>query len=126
MKICFKYNPITYKFEISFDVIDLCRDIENISQKIFKSIDSHIKKRFTICVIDKRYIDTGYIIEYGTIYLSKSDFKNLDFNRLYTIQGDILPEIFDPSILIDYSGELNGYEDDTPELKDFNFCLYVD
>lgn len=126
MKLYIKYNPIINDFEMDFDITELCHEIKSVSQKIFKSIDSHIKKRFTICVIDKRYIDTGYIIEYGTIYLSKSDFKNLDFNRLYTIQGDILPDIFDPNILIDYSGELNGYEDDTPELKDFNFCLYVD
>ena len=70
---------------------------------------------------------TGDITEYGKI---KASIKNIyeiintfriTPNKMFT--PIFLEDIFKENILIESSGELNGYELDTPDINSFDFIL---
>lgn len=119
---------ITYKgVTIEFDTTTLKEKSKELFKKLCNEIDNAIVKDYTIALIDDRYAKTGYIIEHGVIHISKNDLEPIriapETIPKYLSGGMLLEDIFDTKHLIKSSGELNGYEDDTPELSSFNIVI---
>lgn len=117
-------------FSIKINKDDICfvfKHLENPVKNIVRSIKESIVKKYSICLIDGRYEMTGYIAEYGKV---KTSIKNI-YKIINTFQITpnkmfapiFLEDIFEENILIKSSGELNGYELDTPDINSFDFVL---
>ena len=119
---------ITYKgVTIEFDTTTLKEKSKELFKKLYNEIDNAIVKDYTVALINYKYDITGYIIEHGVIHISKNDLKSI-YSALETILKRpfgwmLLEDIFDTKHLIKSSGELNGYEDDTPELSSFDIVI---
>lgn len=122
----FGFNGFSIKINKD-DIGFIFKQIKNPIKKIATSIKKSIVKEYNICLIDVRYEMTGYITEYGKI---KTSIKNIyeiintfqiTPNKMFT--PIFLEDIFKENILIESSGELNGYELDTPDINSFDFVL---
>lgn len=136
MKISCNYNNIDYAIEF---------DSSNIKNKLIEFFNSckdfytlHKKDIYTFAFIDDRYYSTiivndtysyqaKYIISYATVKLSLAKInkilkENLD-NSYYT--NGFISDLFEEKYIIEDSGELNGYELDTPDLKTFDFIIKI-
>lgn len=119
---------ITYKgVTIEFDTTTLKEKSKELFKKLYNEIDNAIVKDYTIALIDDRYAKTGYIIEHGVIHISKNDLDSIHITLKDVLEhpfgGMLLEDVFDNKCLIKSSGELNGYEDDTPELSSFDIVI---
>jgi len=121
-------------FYIDFTVQDL-KDIYKLVRQGLDDIKAkqiyQQEDEYTIAVIDDRYRQTGYIVDYGRVRCSfkqlREDFdlmSNIDLHLL--MPTPMLSEMFVGEIkdrLIESHGYLSGYESDTPDLKDFDIVL---
>ena len=110
------------------------QDLQVLRKSLSQLIDN-IKKWFknkqpaeySIALIDDRYYETNYICEYGLLKISKEVFIKLLPIILDGVKSNYtLDEIFSnqySKYLIESTGELNGYELDTPELTTFDIVL---
>lgn len=119
---------ITYKgVTIEFDTTTLKEKLKELFKKLYNEIDNAIVKDYTVALINYKYDITGYIIEHGVIHISKNDLEPIciapETIPKYLSGEMLLEDIFDIKHLIKSSGELNGYEDDTPELSSFDIVI---
>lgn len=110
------------------------QDLQILSKSLSQLVDN-IKEWFknkqpaeySIALIDDRYYETNYICEYGLLKISKEVFiKLLPIILDKAKSNHTLDEIFSDQYskyLIKSTGELNGYELDTPELTTFDIVL---
>lgn len=122
----FGFNGFSIKINKD-DIGFIFEHLKNPVKNIARSIKESIVKKYSICLIDGRYEMTGYITEYGKI---KTSIKNIyKIINTFRITPDkmfspiFLEDIFEENILIKSSGELNGYELDTPDINSFDFVL---
>lgn len=92
-------------------------------EKISKWFANHKTVELTIAFIDERYSLTGYIISYGRLKISKEKLRQLCTTERHWVVGleDYLTKKEYKKYVIEDSGELNGYEIDTPE----NFDIII-
>lgn len=122
----FGFNGFSIKINKD-DISFIFEQLKNPIEKIATSIKKSIVKKYNICLIDGRYEMTGYITEYGKIKASIKNIYNI-VNAFQITPNKIfspifLEDIFKENILIESSGELNGYELDTPDINSFDFVL---
>lgn len=122
----FSFNGFSIKINKE-DISFIFKHIKNPVKNFVKSIKKSMIKKYSICLIDSRYEETGYITEYGKIKTSIkalydiiNNFKITPDKRFYPL---LLEDIFKESVLFQSSGELNGYESDTPDINSFDFIL---
>jgi hypothetical protein len=86
--------------------------------------DERIAKELLIVFADKRYYITGYLISWGKIKISIKQLEELCSIERYWAVGlsDYLTEEEYKKYVLEDSGELNGYETDTPE----NFDIMIE
>lgn len=113
--------------DISKDDIN---DTKNLIKKILKKLKNffanNIPRELTIAFIDERYNITGYIISYSKIKISLNKFKKIlqrekDNKQLYEITNLLNQKEYKKYVIFN-SGELNGFEIDTPD----NFDFYIE
>lgn len=85
--------------------------------------DERRAKELFIAFADERYYTTGYLISWGKLKISQKQFEELcTTDRCWNIGLiDYLTEEEYKKYVLEDSGELNGYEIDTPE----NFDIVV-
>lgn len=109
------------------DLIELFECLKNPIKKTFKVVKDSLPQKYSICLVDNRYKRAKYIIEYGKIKTSMKNFKitlstfQVAPNKI--CQSILLEDIFTDKELIESSGELSGFELDTPEIESFDIIL---
>jgi hypothetical protein len=85
--------------------------------------DNRKTKELTIAFADERYCMTGYLISWGKIKISQNQLEELcTVSRNWSVGlSDYLTEEEYRNYVLKDSGELNGYEIDTPE----NFDIII-
>lgn len=113
-------------FAIEFGINDIKEGLNILISLLKGSITRFNTNKihdFNVALIDKRYELNGYIISYGVIRTSAKKLKEI-LDKLELTSGTfMLEDIFNEKILIKNSGELNGYEPDTPELSDMDIVI---
>lgn len=122
----FSFNGFSIKINKE-DIGFIFEQIKNPVKKIVKSIKESVIKEYSICLIDYRYETTKYITEYGKVKISIKTFYDI-VDNFQIIPNQMfhpifLEDIFKKDVLIQSSGELNGYESDTPDINSFDFIL---
>ena len=121
------YNGFTVEFG-NDDIKEATKVLASLWQKLISHFNVNKIQDFNVALIDGRYDITGYIISYGVVRTSAKKIKEIldNFKLPFRIPPVyLLDDIFDEKILIKNSGELNGYEPDTPELSDMNFVIRI-
>lgn len=121
------YNGFTVEFG-NDDIKEATKVLASLWQKLISHFNVNKIQDFNVALIDGRYDITGYIISYGVVRTSAKKIKEIldNFKLPFRIPPVyLLEDIFDEKILIKNSGELNGYESDTPELSDMNFVIRI-
>jgi hypothetical protein len=109
------------------DLYVLKKSLEQLIDNIKAWFKNKQLTEYSVALIDDRYYETNYICEYGTLKVSKEVFIKLLSEVLERVKSNYtLEEIFSgqySKYLIESTGELNGYELDTPELTTFDIVL---
>ena len=85
--------------------------------------DERRAKEFFIAFADERYYTAGYLTSWGRIKISRKQLEELCSTERHWVIGlsDYLTEKEYKKYVLEDSGELNGYETDTPE----NFDIII-
>lgn len=120
MKI--EYNGFVVEFGNN-DIKGVKEALASLWQKFTSHFNVNKIQNFNVALIDGRYDITGYIISYGVVRTSAKKIKEI-LDKLELTSGTfMLEDIFNEKILIKNSGELNGYEPDTPELSAMDIVI---
>ena len=91
--------------------------------KAWNWFDERRKKELFIAFADERYYTNGHIVSWGRIKISRKQLEALCSTERDWVEGlsDYLTEQEYKQYVLEDSGELNGYETDTPE----NFDIII-
>lgn len=110
--------------------IELTKEDKNNIDIFFNRVKNFfankIKSEFTIAFIDERYFYNGYICSYSKIKIPLEELQKIllreqnNYHFIYEISDLFTKEEYKKYVLFN-SGELNGYELDTPD----SFDIYI-
>ena len=117
------YDNFWVEFEKE-SIIEMWNTIKGKACIIGRNIFNNIKRTLKICLIDGRYELTRYIQEYGEVKISVNNFrKHIESTKLALKPHYTLLDFFNENELLNYSKELDGSEDNTPSLNEFDFII---
>ena len=99
--------------DITKDDITIIRNTLNLVLSKIK--DSIVKQEFKVCEVDGVYYTTGYISEYHKLRCTKNQLINLLEKDVYNIKNS--------KYIIFTSGELSGFESDTPDISEYDIII---
>jgi hypothetical protein len=104
------------------DLIELKKDISCLAKQGLNFGKENLPKQMILGLIDHRYFVNGYVIKWAAVRISNSKLEQLltdriKSNRTIFTFRDLFLDEYDKYIIFE-SDELNGFEDNTPEIFD--------
>lgn len=113
------------------NIIEFTQDAKKAFSVCFNWLSQYNKKEIIVGIIDERYQLTGYIIRWGRVKIAPKQWQKVweryqknppVLSVLLSLHDLFTDDEYNKYVLYE-SNELHGFEDDTPEIEEFDWLI---